>query len=78
MFRKLKSKPGENSLRNIRQRIDEESEIQNVFSNNTRRTSSEEDSTNHITNVSESTSIQVNVPKCTGLSFNEGEGIFCF
>ena len=69
MFRKLKSKAGDNSVRNIRQRIDEESESQNL---SVRRTLP--DDNENVDNVSESTSLQINAIKYTGLSFNEREG----
>uniref|UniRef100_A0A1I8BQP1 Uncharacterized protein n=1 Tax=Meloidogyne hapla TaxID=6305 RepID=A0A1I8BQP1_MELHA len=67
MFRKLKSKTGDNSARNTRQRIEEEGDVQIV---SVRRTLPGESQTANIDNEP----IQTTGPKHTGLSFNEGEG----
>uniref|UniRef100_A0A915PFQ6 GCF C-terminal domain-containing protein n=1 Tax=Meloidogyne floridensis TaxID=298350 RepID=A0A915PFQ6_9BILA len=68
MFRKLKSKTGDNSARNIRQRIEEEGDAQIISA---RRTFPDDSQT---VNVDNETSLQTTGPKHTGLSFNEGEG----
>uniref|UniRef100_A0A915MCY9 GCF C-terminal domain-containing protein n=1 Tax=Meloidogyne javanica TaxID=6303 RepID=A0A915MCY9_MELJA len=68
MFRKLKSKTGDNSARNIRQRIEEEGDAQIISA---RRTLPDDSQT---VNVDNEDTLQTTGPKHTGLSFNEGEG----
>uniref|UniRef100_A0A1I8BV24 GCFC domain-containing protein n=1 Tax=Meloidogyne hapla TaxID=6305 RepID=A0A1I8BV24_MELHA len=67
MFRKLKSKTGDNSARNTRQRIEEEGDVHIV---SVRRTLPDDSQTANIDNET----IQTAGPKHTGISFNEGEG----
>ena len=68
MFRKLKSKTGDNSARNIRQRIEEEGDAHIISA---RRTLPDDSQT---VNVDNEDTLQTTGPKHTGLSFNEGEG----
>ncbi|KAF7639747.1 GCFC domain-containing protein [Meloidogyne graminicola] len=74
MFRKLKSKTGDNSVRNIRQRIDEEGvgggDIQNK-----QTTTNYSDDIEYTLNVNNNEKTSTLLPKYnTGLSFNEDEG----
>nr|CAD2198370.1 unnamed protein product [Meloidogyne enterolobii] len=68
MFRKLKSKTGDNSARNIRQRIEEEGDAQIISA---KRTLPDDSQT---VNIDNEATLQTTGPKHTGLSFNEGEG----
>uniref|UniRef100_A0A914LPY2 GCF C-terminal domain-containing protein n=1 Tax=Meloidogyne incognita TaxID=6306 RepID=A0A914LPY2_MELIC len=68
MFRRLKSKTGDNSARNIRQRIEDEGDAQIISA---KRTLPDDSQT---VNIDNEDTLQTTGPKHTGLSFNEGEG----